>query len=108
MASGAGSVAEINIGYMRDVDAPIEYFILLVDVFNAYIWAKPIADRSKSSYEPALAEILDDAGGFEIVVADQEFKNSEKFFEDRETVLRIKATGEHCYFAESKVGIIKR
>ena len=79
MASGAGSVAEIDIGYMRDVDAPIEYFILLVDVFNAYIWAKPIADRSKSSYEPALAEILDDAGGFEIVVADQEFKNSEKF-----------------------------
>ena len=108
MASGANSVCEIDLGYMTDVDAPMKYFILLVDVFNAYCWARPIPDRSKSSYEPALADILDKSGGFEIFVADQEFKHSEEFFEDRETILRLKPPGDHCYFAESKIGVIKR
>ena len=78
MASGAGSVAKIDFGYMNDVYSPIKYFILLVDVFNTYVWARAVPDRSKSSYEPAFADILDEAGGFEIVVADLEFKNSEK------------------------------
>ena len=109
-AGGANTVAEIDIGIMKDIDPEYIGFLVLVDIFTSFIYALPLKSRKKEEIKTALSKVLKDSRTFEQIVGDAEFDKATyyRFFTKKDIHLRTKAVQQHVNFAEIKIATIKR